>query len=135
MDDPMRRGIRREWVGPAWVRQQVKTEDSKYFERICSVYLGGTAVTDSDVQAIADLAELRELFLHRTGITNAALENVGRLRKLRTLHLRNTVVSDEGLEKIRDLTSLRELYLFETKISAEGGNQLRSQLPNATIEW
>lgn len=50
-------------------------------------------------------------------------------------HLRNTEVSDEGLEKLRDLTNLRELYLFETKISDEGGNKLRSELPNATIEW
>ena len=39
-DDEVRQGIRREWGGPAWVRDKVKPENSKYFERICCVYLG-----------------------------------------------------------------------------------------------
>jgi hypothetical protein len=134
-DDEMRQGIRREWVGPAWVRDKVKPENSKYFERICCVYLGGTKVTDRDVQAISNLTELRELYLHRTGISDAALEHIGELQALRVLHLRNTGVSDEGLEKLRDLTNLRELYLFETQISDAGGKKLRSVLPNTDIQW
>jgi hypothetical protein len=135
MDDRMRRGIRKEWTGPVWVRDRVTAEDSKYFERICCVYLGGTSVTDSDVQAISGLTELRELFLHQTEITDAALERFGSLRGLRILHLRNTGVSDEGLENLRDLTNLENLYLFETRISEAGGKKLRSLLPNTDIQW
>ena len=134
-DDALRRGVRTEWVGPSWVKERIGATESKYFERICCVYLGGTAVTDSDVQAICGLAELRELNLYSTSITDAALENIGRLRGLRVLHLRNTAISDLGLEKLRTLSNIQQIYLFETKISDAGGNRLRSQLPNATIEW
>lgn len=134
-DDTIRRGIRREWLGPAWVRDMVKPENSKYFERICCVYLGGTNVTDQDVQEICKLTKLRELYLHRTGISDAAFEHIGDLQALRVLHLRNTRISDEGLEKLRDLINLKELYLFETQISDAGGKKLQSTLPNTDIQW
>jgi len=134
-DDEIRRGIRKEWVGPAWVRDKVQAEDSKYFERICSIYLGGTTVTDADVQAISDLTELRELYLYRTGITDVALDKIGHLGGLRILHLGNTEVSDSGLEKLRGLTSLEQLHLYKTRVSDEGGDKLRSALPNADIQW
>jgi hypothetical protein len=134
-DDDMRRGVRREWFGPSWVKERIEATESKYFERICCVYVGGTAVTDSDVQAICRLAELRELFLHSTGISDAALDNIGSLQGLRVLHLRDTAISDQGLEKLRSLSNIQHIYLYNTKISDAGGNRLRSQLPNAKIEW
>lgn len=134
-DDGTRKGIRTEWVGPGWVLDRVSPEDSKYFERIVCVYLGGTSVTDEEVREISRLPALRELFLHHTGITDAALGEFEKLRSLRILHLRNTLVSDEGLEKLRALVHLEELYLFETRVSDEGGQRLREQLPDARIEW
>ena len=134
-DDAMRRGVRREWIGPSWVKERIGATESKYFERICCVYVGGTAVTDSDVQAICGLTELRELYLYRTGITDAALQSIGRLQGLRLLYLGNTAISDQGLEKLRTLSNIQQIYLYDTKISDAGGNRLRSQLPNAKIEW
>ncbi len=134
-DDAIRKGVRIEWVGPAWVRDRVKPEDSKYFERICCVYIGGTSVTDTDVEAITQLVELRELYLDSTKITNAALIHFDRLRRLRHLHLANTSISDEGLESLRSLSNLKELYLNQTKISNEGGLKLRSALPATKVVW
>lgn len=134
-DDPIRRGVRKEWVGPAWVRDRVKPEESKYFERICCLYTGGTSVSDTDVEAISQLVELRELNLNSTGITNAALIHFDRLRGLRHLHLGGTNISDEGLESLRSLTNLKELYLNQTKISNEGGLRLRAALPATKIVW
>lgn len=134
-DDAIRKGVRREWVGPAWIRDRVKPEDSKYFERICCVYIGGTSVTNTDVEAISQLVELRELNLYSTKITNAALIHFDRLRRLRTLHLADTNVSDEGLESLRSLSNLRELYLNQTKVSKEGGLKFRAALPAAKVVW
>jgi hypothetical protein len=134
-DDTVRGGVRREWLGPDWVRGRLKPEQSRYFERICCVYLGGTSVTDEDVLAISDLREMRELFLYRTAITDAALARIDRLRALRVLALGHTSVSDQGLDKLGTLANLKELYLNETKVSDKGGNRLRSQLRDAKIEW
>jgi hypothetical protein len=134
-DDSLNRGVQREWTGPAWVKSRVGAQDSKYFERIWAVYLGGTAVTDSDVRALSSLTELRELYLHHTAITDAALTDICALQKLSTLHLRNTKVSDAGIEVLSCLANVKELYLFETKVTDSGGKRLRSKLPNAKVEW
>lgn len=134
-DDAIRKGVRREWVGPAWVRDRVKPEESKYFERICCVYIGGTSVTDNDIEAISQLIELRELNLYSTKITNAALIHFDRLGRLRHLHLADTNISDEGLESLRSLSNLKELYLNQTKISNEGGLKIRAALPATKVVW
>jgi hypothetical protein len=134
-DDEMRGGVRREWTGPAWIRERLKPEESKYFERICCVYLGGTSVTNADVIAISSLTELRELYLHSTGISDASLAHMRGLRALRVLYLRDTQISDQGLENLRTLSNLKEVYLFETKVSDDGGKHLRSLLQDAKIEW
>jgi len=134
-DDAIRKGVRREWVGPAWVHDRVKPEESKYFERICCVHIGGTSVTDTDVEAITQLVELRELYLHSTKITNAALVHFDRLHKLRHLHLAGTRISDEGLESLRSLSNLKELYLNQTKTSNEGALKLRAALPATKVVW
>ncbi|MEY4201195.1 MAG: hypothetical protein RLZZ265_2935 [Verrucomicrobiota bacterium] len=134
-DATLSRGVSREWTGPAWVKSRVKPQESKYFERIWAVYLGGTAATDSDVRALSSLTELRELYLHRTAITDAALTGICALQKLSTLHLGNTKVSDAGIEALSCLANVKELYLFETKITEAGGQRLRAKLPNAKVEW
>lgn len=134
-DDAMRGGIRREWTGPAWVKERLKPEESKYFERICCVYLGGTAVTDEDLRAICGLTELRELFLHGTTISDAGLEGVDRLQGLRVLHLKNTMISGESVEKLKTLANLKELYLEETGITEEDCHRLQAALPEAKVTW
>jgi hypothetical protein len=134
-DDANGRGIRLEWTGPAWVKSRVTSGESKYFERIWAVYLGGTAVTDADVRALASLTDLRELYLHRTAITDAALTEICSLQKLRVLHLRNTQVSDIGADALSCLTNLNQLFLYETRITEAGGLRLRSRLSRAKVEW
>jgi hypothetical protein len=134
-DDTNGCGIRREAGGPEWVRGRLAPDESKYFDRIWAVYLGGTAVTDADVRALAVLTELRELYLHRTSITDAALTEMCSLQKLRVLHLRNTQVSDTGILSLSCLTNLSHLYLYETRVTAAGGTRLRSQLSQTEVEW
>lgn len=134
-DDEARGGIRREWLGPAWVKERAQADETKYFERICCVYLGGTAVTDEDVRAICGLADLRELFLHSTAVTDAGLEGVEHLQALRVLHLRNTMVTGKSMEKLKALVNLKELYLFESGISDEEGRQLQAALPETKVMW
>lgn len=134
-DNSASKGVHKEWMGPAWVRERVTPEESKYFERICGVYLGGTAATDADVLALSQLTELRILYLHHTGITDAALAHFDRLRMLGILYLNQTKVTDEGLEKLRALPHLKRLYLLQTKITDEGVTRLRKALPDTEILW
>ncbi len=133
--DEMRKGVRREWVGPLWVKERLKPDEAKYFERICCVYLGGTAVSDEDLKAVCGLTELRELFLHRTAVSDAGLEEVGHLQMLRVLHLGNTMVSSGIIEKLKTLVNLEELYLNDTGISDADGQGLQLLLPKVKVRW
>lgn len=134
-DDESFGGIRREWTGPAWVKERLKPEDAKYFERICCVHLGGTAVTDEDVQAICGLTELRELFLNGTTVSDAGLEKIDRLQGLKLLHLREAPVTGQSVEKLKMLVNLKELSLQETGIPEEDCRRLQAALPEATVLW
>ena len=132
-DDRMRGGVYREWMGPHWVRDRLDPESLRYFERICAVYLGGTAVTGKDVEVFESLTELRELYLHRTHVTDAALVAISKLGSLQVLDLRNTQVTDESVEKLKKLSHLQELNLIETGVTEAGVQRLREALPNAKI--
>jgi len=134
-DDPYRRGVTLEWVGPRWVIGRVSSEAEAYFLRAWAVYLGGTRVSDDDLSLIGTLTHLRELYLHRTDITDRGLVHLRTLRHLRLLHLRNTKVTDAGLEELSALHELRKLYLYETRVTDSGVEALRKALPTAEVHW
>lgn len=132
-DDQLRHGVRKEWVGPAWVRDRSNPDDLKYFERICCIYANGTGVTDADVRAMCALSELRELHLYSNRIGDAALLRIADLRGLRFLHLGSTEITDDGIEKLGTLTNLRQVYLNDTKVTKAGVARLQAKLPDAHI--
>ncbi len=132
-DDSLRGGVRREWIGPHWVHTQVSEEDSKFFERIVGVYLGGTTVSDENVRELSALTELRELFLHSTSVTDKALDSIGNLQSLQMLHLASTQITDQSLENIAQLKNLREIFLNETQVTEAGIARIRQRLPQTKV--
>ena len=105
-----------------WVRRlggTVKMSEG----RVVTLSLAATAVTDSQLQALHGLSELRSLDLEGTEIGDLALRFVGRIPRLEDhefpesleeLNLSHTSVSDAGLASF--LNALRRLKLSHTNV-------------------
>ncbi len=92
--------------------------------------LGGTAVTDDGLVALADMTELRRLQLDRTAITDAGLAHLSGLRRIESLNLHTTVVTDEGIKTLVNLPKLRRLFVWQTAVTKDATNALASALEN-----
>ena len=71
---------------------------------------------DEDVEQLANLPNLRGLYLCETGVTGAALRHLRRAKDLATLRLCRTSVTDTDLDAIADLNRLSELDISETAV-------------------
>lgn len=66
---------------------------------------------DEGLQLLADLHNLRELYLIRAAITNDGLKHVGQFGDLEILHLEETRATDAGLIELKPLSKLQRLRL------------------------
>ncbi|HEY8550367.1 MAG TPA: c-type cytochrome domain-containing protein [Vicinamibacterales bacterium] len=96
--------------------------------------LGGTAVTDAAMPAVARLPHLTRLHLQRTAITDAGLAHLKGLAHLEYLNLYGTRVTDEGLNALSGLAALRQLYVWQTSVTEEGAGRLRTSLPRLVVD-
>ena len=94
-------------IEPTWLRVLL---GEMYFAEVVSVHLGGTLVTDEELDLLKSLEEMR------------------------FLNLSNTRVTDMGVESLRRLTRLEELNLVNTRVTDEGVKKLQQALPNCRIE-
>ncbi|TDU73212.1 leucine rich repeat (LRR) protein [Prosthecobacter fusiformis] len=102
-------------------------------DKITSVDLARTKVTDAGLAAIGQMKNLKELHLENTGITDAGLDHLKGLASLEYLNLYNTKVTDAGAQKLAGLTKLKALYLWQTGVTKAGVAQLKGKLPGAQI--
>jgi internalin A len=96
-----------------WVRRlggTVQMSDG----RVVSLSLAATAVTDSQLQALDGLSQLRNLDLEGTEIGDLAFRFVGKITRLEQLNLSHTSVSDAGLANFPK--ALRSLKLSHTSV-------------------
>lgn len=103
--------------------------------QIVSIDLSGTAVNDSQMQALRDLTRLRELKLGATGITDAGLKSVGAVRSLEVLSLWGAPVSNAGLTSLYELKGLKQITCDFTQVTSSGLRRLQAELPNCKVEW
>jgi hypothetical protein len=92
--------------------------------------LGGTAVTDAGMDALADMKELRRLQLDRTAITDAGLGRLGGLKRIESLSLHTTAVTDFGIANLVNLPKLRRLFVWQTAVTTDATNALAEELEN-----
>ena len=78
---------------------------------VSEVDFRGTILDDDGVLQLAGLDRLQSLLLNDTIITDASLIFVGRLNTLRNLDLRGCRVSNDGMAHLSGLTNLRALRL------------------------
>jgi hypothetical protein len=98
------------------------------------LYLNGAQITDTGLEHLKELTDLRRLELSDTAIGSIGLESLKGLTKLRSLNLARTKVSDAGLQHLKRLTNLKSLDLKQTQVTSEGVEKLQEALPDCRIE-
>lgn len=102
-------------------------------DKIASLDLARTKITDSGLKAVAAMKNLKELHLENTAIGDAGLDHLKSLTELEYLNLYNTKVTDAGAQKLSGLAKLKSLYLWQTGVTKAGVAQLKQKLPGAHI--
>ncbi|MCA1964797.1 MAG: hypothetical protein LDL31_12710, partial [Prosthecobacter sp.] len=102
-------------------------------EKIASLDLARTQITDAGLAKVAAMKNLTELHLENTGISDAGLDHLQGLASLEYLNLYNTKVTDAGLPKLAGLAKLKALYLWQSGVTKAGVAALRAKLPQAHI--
>ena len=102
-------------------------------DKIASLDLARTKVTDAGLAKLGAMKNLQELHLENTGISDAGLDHLKGLASLEYLNLYNTKVTDAGLAKLAGLGKLKALYLWQSGVTKAGVAALKAKLPNAHI--
>ena len=101
-------------------------------QKLGTLYLNYTQITDASLKELARLEKLAVLRLAFTQITGTGLKELARLQNLNELHLGYTQITDAGLKGIAKLQNLGTLYLTGTKVTNVGIKDL-AKLQN--LEW
>lgn len=102
-------------------------------DKVVSLDLARTKVTDAGLAAVAAMKNLTELHLEGTAVSDAGLDHLKGLAVLEYLNLYNTKVTDAGLTKIAGLSKLKSLYLWQSGVTKAGVAALKAKLPKTHI--
>ena len=119
------------------VRKSLKKPEGELtagdLEKVTSLSLWATKITDEGLKEVAKLQELRQLFLVKTQITDAGLKEVAKLQKLEQLLLSYTEITDAGLKDVARLQKLIKLVFWSTKVTKAGVAEFKKALPDCQI--
>ncbi|MBL4576932.1 MAG: hypothetical protein JKX74_00590, partial [Flavobacteriales bacterium] len=90
-----------------------------------SLELTGTQVGDHGVEHLANLINLKVLFLNNTQVTNGCMVHLRKMAKLENLVLSATQVDDSGLEFVAEMTNLTQLGLNSNRITNRGLDHIK----------
>jgi len=82
---------------------------------IRSLTFESTDLTDHGVSIIAQLPNLEKLTVYGGSTSNAGLESLSQNQSLRTLHLVNVDISDSGLAFLQSMHNLENLTIYRGK--------------------
>ncbi len=102
-------------------------------DKISSLDLARTKVTDAGMKAVAGMKNLTELHLENTAVTDAGLDQLKGLAALEYLNLYSTKVTDAGVKKLTGLAKLKALYLWQTGVTKDGVAALKKAMPGTHI--
>ena len=97
-------GVDTEICAPNWLRQLVSDDPIRkceIFERVFSVDLDETRITDAEIAQLSRMTNLSTLSLGSTPVTDAGLTHLYGLRKLNILYLGRTAVTDRGARDLK----------------------------------
>jgi hypothetical protein len=116
-------------LAPKWLVDRIGLD---YTGAVVSAHLGHYADDDTMTQ-VGQLDRLESLGLGGTHVTDAGLVHLEGLTLLRDLNLGYTAISDAGLKRVRGLKELRVVDLWKTQVTDEGVLQLQDALPGLQI--
>jgi internalin A len=73
--------------------------------------------TDEDIQLLAPLADLEELYIDDSPLTDAIVPTLQKFTKLRVLHVQEAQITDAGIAQLAKLAKLEELNLNATAVT------------------
>jgi uncharacterized protein YjbI with pentapeptide repeats len=100
-------------------------EHIRRFNRLETLNLSGSGITEAGLAYLGELHDLRGLSLYNIKITEAGWKHLERLRGIERLDLSFTGTTDAGLAHAAGLSQLRELKLVETRITDRGSAHLK----------
>ena len=95
--------------------------------------MGGRPMTPNVVPAILRLKNLESLSLRATGVVDADIAQLGSLTKLRFLDLDQSKMTDEGLRSLNGLANLRLLAIRGSNISQQVLSDFQAAHPQCLI--
>jgi hypothetical protein len=117
----------REPTGPKWLRGLLGPDA---FDRVVAVeFRKPELIGDDEAQWLADLPDLKRLWLHGTRVTDAGMVHLRDLCELEDLVLYDTRVTDEGFRHLRDLRKLTHLNMHGLPVG-DGAFSHLAQLTN-----
>jgi hypothetical protein len=90
--------------GPQWLRQLVgehRMRGFKIFDRIDSVDLSGSEITDAEIIHLTGLTELDWLSLADTAVTDIGMAYLSKLKMLRVVDIHDTAVTMKGIDVLQ----------------------------------
>ena len=95
--------------------------------KLATINMPGARITNSEVEAIAFITNLKELYLPVTDLTDEGVEQLSALTQLTHLDLGTCVeiVTDAGAKHLSSLTKLTYLGLRTTGITDNGLKELK----------
>ena len=102
-------------------------------DKITSLDIARSKVTDVGLKALAGMKHLKELHLEGTGITDAGLDQLKDLEELEYINLYSTKVTDAGMARLAALSKLKAIYLWQSGVTKAGVAALKAKLPKAHI--
>jgi uncharacterized protein (TIGR03067 family) len=87
----------------------------------------------ADLKDLAELTNLRALYLFYMPVADADLKHIARLKKLRVLDLSSTRVTDAGLKELAALKDLQWLNLQTARLTPKAVAALQKELPHCKI--
>lgn len=92
-------------------------------------------VTDTGIDSVITLNNLRVLHMAATKITDAGVAKLKQLKKLESLNLNTCkLVTDASVEHLQAMTNLKTLILKDSNVSMTGIEKLKAALPHVKFD-
>jgi hypothetical protein len=114
---------------PAQFTNEQFRELSPYFEVFSKVSLTSSGIDDAGLYYIAQMTNLREVYLQKTKLDGSGIIFLQNLPNLEVLNLSFTKIDDKAALDLLKIPSLREVYLYRTNTSMQVIEALRKYKP------
>ena len=101
------------------------------------LYLDDSPLTDAMVPTLLKFTKLRVLHVQKSQLTDAGLAQLSKLSKLEELNLNGTAITDRAMDTIAGFSALKVLFLDRTEVTDEGLAKLNNlpQLVSLSARW